>query len=205
MATTTAPLKFETPNQGEETARADLYGLLSTLFYAPPSQALLDTIASANAMGEGVLEQAWAELVDTCKTAKAETVREEYDELFIGVGKPEVMLYGSWYLSGFLMEKPLAALRADLNLLGLERPETVMESEDHIAALCEVMRYLIASDDIVQANLATQKRFFAAHLQPWVLPLFTAVEGHRNVCFYGPVARLARAFFEVEMQAFEMD
>jgi TorA maturation chaperone TorD len=202
---TTATLKFETPDHGEETARADLYGLLSTLFYAPPSQALLDTIASANAMGEGVLEHAWADLVATCKLANAETVREEYDGLFIGVGKPEVMLYGSWYLSGFLMEKPLAALRADLNLLGLERPETVMESEDHIAALCEVMRYLIASDDIVQANLATQKRFFAAHLQPWVLPLFAAVEAHRDVRFYAPVARLARAFFEVEMQAFEMD
>jgi TorA maturation chaperone TorD len=202
--TTTAPLKFETPDNGEETARADLYGLLSTLFYAPPSQALLDTIGSANAQGDGVLEQAWADLVAACKGAGEEAVRDEYEQLFIGVGKPEVMLYGSWYLSGFLMEKPLAALRGDLNLLGLERPETVMESEDHIAALCEVMRYLIASDDIAQANLATQKRFFAAHLQPWVLPLFAAMEGHRDVRFYAPVARLARAFFEVEMQAFEM-
>jgi TorA maturation chaperone TorD len=175
--TTTAPLKFETPDNGEETARADLYGLLSTLFYAPPSQALLDTIGSANAQGDGVLEQAWADLVAACKGAGEEAVRDEYEQLFIGVGKPEVMLYGSWYLSGFLMEKPLAALRGDLNLLGLERPETVMESEDHIAALCEVMRYLIASDDIAQANLATQKRFFAAHLQPWVLPLLRQWKG----------------------------
>ncbi len=146
--TTTQTLKFETPDQGEETARADLYGLLATLYSAPPSQDLIDTIASARSEGDGVLQHAWAELVSACRTAQAEEVRDEYETLFIGVGKPEVMLYGSYYLSGFLMEKPLAALRTDLANLGLERDESVPETEDHIAMLCEVMRYLIASNDI---------------------------------------------------------
>jgi TorA maturation chaperone TorD len=202
--TITQPLKFEAPDQGEETARADLYGLLATLFYAPPSQALLDTIGSAQTQGEGVLELAWADLVAVARQAQAETVREEYEQLFIGVGKPEVMLYGSYYLSGFLMEKPLVALRTDLAKLGLQRAGSVVESEDHIAALCEVMRYLIASDDVTQGSLAMQKKFFADHIQAWVYDLCIALAAHPHAKFYVPVAQVARSFFEVEMQAFDM-
>jgi TorA maturation chaperone TorD len=202
--TTAQPMKFEAPDQGEETARADLYGLLATLFYAPPSQELLDTIGSSQAQGDGVLERAWADLAAACRQAQAEPVREEYEQLFIGVGKPEVLLYGSYYLTGFLMEKPLAVLRTDLANLGLQRSDSVAESEDHIATLCEVMRYLIASDDIVNANLEKQKKFFADHMQAWVLDCCTALEAHPQATFYRPVSRLARAFFEVEMQAFDM-
>lgn len=198
------PLIFETPDQGEETARADLYGLLATLFYAPPSQLLLDTIGAAPTGGNGILEQAWADLSAACKRAQAEPVREEYEALFIGVGKPEVMLYGSFYLSGFLMEKPLAALRTDLANLGLQRDESIPESEDHIAALCEVMRYLIASEDPLHASIAAQKQFFADHMQPWVLQMCDAVTNHPGTRFYAPVARFAKSFFEVEMQAFDM-
>lgn len=202
--TTAQPLKFEKPDQGEETARADLYGLLATLLYAPPSQQLLDTIGSASAEGDGILEQAWAGLTAACRGAAADAVREEYESLFIGVSKPEVMLYGSYYLSGFLMEKPLAALRTDLARLGLEREQSIPETEDHIASLCEVMRYLIASDDVTQANIGTQKQFFAEHMQPWVLQMCDAIVAHPRAHFYAPVARLAKSFFEVEMQAFDM-
>jgi len=202
--TSVQPMKFETPDQGEETARADLYGLLATLFCAPPSQALLDTIAGAQAQGEGVLERAWAVLVDACRQTQAEPVRDEYEHLFIGVGKPEVMLYGSYYLSGFLMEKPLAALRTDLAELGLERGESVAESEDHIATLCEVMRYLIASDDVEHVHIAAQKKFFAAHMQSWVADLCAALQAHPQAKFYAAVAHLAGGFFEVEMHAFDM-
>jgi TorA maturation chaperone TorD len=202
--TTAQPLKFESPDQGEETARADLYGLLATLFYAPPAQELLNTIASAQADGDGILERAWADLSVSCKTAQAESVRDEYERLFIGVGKPDVMLYGSYYLSGFMMEKPLAELRTDLAKMGLQRADAMSESEDHVAALCEVMRYLIASDDIVHANVETQRQFFANHMQPWVLAMCEAVAAHPESRFYTSVANLARSFFEVEMQAFDM-
>jgi TorA maturation chaperone TorD len=198
------PLKFESPDEGEETARADLYGLLATLYAAPPSQALLDTIAGAAAQGDGILQQAWADLVAACGRSSAEALRNEYDSLFIGVGKPEVLLYGSYYLSGFLMEKPLAELRADLQRLGLERAEDVNDPEDHIAMLFEVMRYLIASDDIELANIASQQAFFAAHIQPWAAQLFDAIEAHRHADFYSVVTRLARAFLDVEAQAFDM-
>lgn len=202
--TTAQPLKFETPDQGEETARADLYGLLATLFYGPPSQAMLDTIGSAKSDGDGVLERAWADLSVLCRTAQADQVRDEYERLFIGVGKPDVMLYGSFYLSGFLMEKPLAELRSDLAALGLQRAESMSESEDHIAALCEVMRYLIAADDPVHANIATQKRFFADHIQAWVMDMCATIAAHPKAKFYSSVANLARSFFDVEMQAFDM-
>jgi TorA maturation chaperone TorD len=198
------PIKFESADRGEETARADLYGLLATLYAAPPSQDLIDTIASARSEGEGVLEQAWAGLVAACREANAESLRDEYESLFIGVGKPEVMLYGSYYLSGFLMEKPLAALRTNLAELGLERDASVTESEDHIAMLCEVMRYLIASNEIAPVGIAGQKRFFATHLQPWVMPLCEAIAAHPDARFYRVVTVLAQTFFEVEMQAFDM-
>jgi TorA maturation chaperone TorD len=202
--TTAQPLKFETPDGGEETARADLYGLLASLFYGPPPQELLDLIAAAPTQGDGVLDRTWTGLSAACKSAKADAVREEYDALFISVGKPDVMLYGSYYLSGFLMEKPLAELRAELARLGLQRGDSMSESEDHVAALCEVMRYLIASDDLLHANLPTQKQFFATHMQPWVVELCNAVASHPRARFYAAVAGLANSFFEVEMQAFDM-
>ena len=202
--TTAQAMTFESPDQGEETARADLYGLLASLFSFPPSQALLDTIGAAPTDGDAVLEVAWADLVEDCKNTDQESVREEYEQLFIGVGKPEVMLYGSYYLSGFLMEKPLAELRTDLAALGIERAQSVVESEDHIGTLCEVMRYLIASDDILNANVATQKTFFANHMQEWVLRACTAIDAHPQAYFYRSVAALAVAFFEVEMLAFDM-
>lgn len=197
-------VRFETPDAGEETARADLYGLLATLFYAPPSQALLDTIASARAEGDGVLERAWADLVSHSRGMTADRVRDEYEALFIGVGKPDILLYGSYYLSGFLMEKPLAELRDALAEMGLERADHINETEDHIASLCEVMRYLIASDDVLQGSIVSQRRFFGTHMQPWVTDLCAAIDAHRLASYYRYVAKLAQAFFEVEAQAFDM-
>lgn len=198
-------IKFETQDQGEETARADLYGLLATLFYAPPSSALLETLASSQTSGEGVLGAAWTILVEVARGSASETLREEYEQLFIGVGKPEIMLYGSYYLSGFLMEKPLAALRTDLAQMGLQRADSITESEDHIASLCEVMRYLIASDDVLQANVLSQKKFFGSHMQAWILNLCDAIASHPNAKFYAALAELSKVFFEVEMQAFDME
>jgi TorA maturation chaperone TorD len=144
--------------EDEEYARSELYGVLAMLFYGPPSQAVLDLIEGAAIEGEGVRADAWRGLQAVSSQTSAESARDEYEALFIGVGKPDVMLYGSYYLSGFLMEKPLAALRSDLARLGLERSEHLSESEDHFAALCDAMRLL-------HGNIATQKEFFANHIQ----------------------------------------
>lgn len=198
------PLRFETPDHGEEAARAELYGLLSMLFYQAPTPDLLAAIAAAPADGEGELPAAWRALQAACASTDAPAVRDEYDTLFVSTGKPEVFLYGSYYMSGFLMEKPLALLRAELVRLGLERSEDMPESEDHIAALCDVMRVLIMSDDGLHAGIATQKNFFGGQMQPWVQQLCDAIVAHPAAGFYRHVAGVAAAFFAVEMQAFDM-
>ena len=183
--------------EDEEYARSELYGVLSMLFYGPPSQAVLELIEGAAIEGEGVLAEAWRSLQAASARTDAERAREEYEALFIGVGRPDVMLYGSYYLSGFLMEKPLAALRSDLSRLGLERSEHLSESEDHFAALCDAMRLL-------HGSIATQKEFFGAHIQPWARQLFDAIDAQPGADYYRAVGQLARSFMEVETQAFDM-
>jgi len=184
--------------EDEEFARAELYGFLSQLFYAPPSQQVLDLIADSDVEGEGVLANAWRSLQRASGKTDADRARDEYEALFIGVGKPDVMLYGSFYLSGFLMEKPLAELRSDLARLGLERVDEMPESEDHFAALCDAMR-------VLHGSIATQKEFFRAHIQPWAGQMLGAVEAHPKAAYYRAVAGLARNFVEVESQAFDIE
>lgn len=191
----------------EETARAEVYGLLAQLYYAAPSQQLLDAlrVAATEAPAAGAfLEEPWRALVGAARAADMVELQREYDALFGGVGKPEVYLFGSHYLSGFLNEKPLARLRTDLAALGLERDEAMAETEDHIACLCEVMRYLIAGDDVAVANLTKQSEFFAAHLQPWASQLCDAIAAHPRAKFYAVLAGFTRAFLSVETQGFDM-
>jgi TorA maturation chaperone TorD len=143
-------------------------------------------------------------LVARTRELSDDAIQAEHNALFGGVGKPEVYLFGSHYLSGFLNEKPLAKLRTDLVALGLTRDETLPETEDHIAYLFEVMRYLIAGDDVSVANLTQQQAFFAAHLQPWSNALCDALAAHPKANFYKCVAEFTRAFMSVESQGFDM-
>ena len=191
----------------EETARAEVYGLLAALYYAPPGDELLAQlrVAATEAPAQGgFLEEPWRGLVGAARDLDLSAITAEYHALFGGVGKPEVYLFGSHYLSGFLNEKPLAQLRTDLAALGLARDETLPETEDHIAYLSEVMRYLIAGDDVAVANLTKQREFFVDHLQPWVNQLCDALEGHPRARFYAALAGFTRAFISVEMQGFDM-
>ena len=191
----------------EETARAEVYGLLAALYYAPPSPELLAqlrvAVTEAPAAG-GFLEEPWRAVVGAARAADDAAIAGEFEALFGGVGKPEVLLFGSHYLSGFLNEKPLAQLRADLSALGLSRDESMPETEDHLAYLCEVMRYLIAGDDVEVANLGQQRKFFADHLQPWTSKLCDAIEGHPRARFYAALAGFTRAFLSVEAQGFDL-
>lgn len=191
----------------EETARAEVYGLLAALFYAPPSAELLSqlrvAVTEAPAAG-GFLEEPWRQFVGTVRELSDAQVANEHDALFGGVGKPEVYLFGSFYLSGFLNEKPLAALRGDLTALGLARDETMPETEDHFACVCEVMRYLIAGDDVEVANLTQQQKFFSAHVQPWVPAMCEAITAHPKAKFYAALAAFTAAFISVETQGFDL-
>jgi TorA maturation chaperone TorD len=191
----------------EETARAEVYGLLAQLYYAPAAPALLDSLRAAvtEAPAAGAfLEQPWREIVAAARVMDDSAVAAEYDALFGGVGKPEVYLFASHYLSGFLNEKPVAKLRADLAALGLERDESVPETEDHIAYLCEVMRHLIGGDDAAVANLTRQREFFTVHIQPWVLPMCDAIAMHPKARFYRALSGFTQAFVSVEIQGFDM-
>jgi len=191
----------------EETARAELYGLLAQLYYAPPEPALLAAlrVAVTEAPASGAfLQEPWQRLVAVAREMADGAVADEYDALFGGVGKPEVYLYGSHYLSGFLNEKSLVRLRTDLQGLGLAAPEGMPDTEDHIAYLCEVMRYLIAGDDGGVCHLQAQRSFFIAHLQPWGLQMCDALQPQPRAHFYAALAQFTRAFMEVEAQGFDM-
>ena len=191
----------------EETARAEIYGLLARLWYAPPDAALLSALqlAPTEAPSAGAfLEEPWRLVVGAARAAEEGAIAQEYDALFGGIGKPEVYLYASHYLSGFLNEKPLARLRTTLAELGLARAEAMSETEDHIAYLCEVMRYLIAGGDVEVANLTQQRTFFLAQLQPWAEALCDAVAAHPKARFYRALAEFTRAFFSVETQGFDL-
>lgn len=192
----------------EETARAEVYGLLAQLYYAPPPPDLLSAlrVAVTEAPAQGAfLEEPWRTVVASARALDDAAVAAEYDTLFGGVGKPEVYLFASHYLSGFLNEKPLARLRTTLAELGLGRDEATMpETEDHVAYLCEVMRFLIAGDDVAVANLTRQRAFFADYLQPWANELCDAISAHPKANFYKALAEFTRAFLSVEAQGFDM-
>ncbi len=191
----------------EEIARAEMYGLLATLLYHPPGDELLAQLQAAVTEAPqqgGFLEEPWRELVAAARSMTAAQIAQEYNALFGGVGKPEVYLYGSHYLSGFLNEKPLVQLRDDLAALGLARDANMPETEDHVAYLFEVMRYLIAGDDVSVCNLTQQSGFFSRHLQPWVSRLCQAIAEHPRAGFYARLAGLAEAFASVEAQGFDL-
>ena len=191
----------------EETARAEIYGLLAQLFYQVPSPDLLAQlrVAVTDAPVEGsFLEEPWRQLVAASRACADVDVAAEYNHLFGGVGKPEIYLYASHYMSGFLNDKPVARLREDLAALGLERDDSMSETEDHFACLCEVMRYLIAGDDVAVANLTHQMAFFSQHLQPWVPQMCQTLQAHPAAVFYARLAEFTEAFLSVETQGFDL-
>jgi TorA maturation chaperone TorD len=202
------PLVSDAPEEdSEELARAEVYGLLAQLFYAAPDAALyqqFQVAVTVAPMSGAFLEHSWGDLVATARRLDRATIVDEFDALFQGIGKPEIFLYSSFHLAGKLNERPLVDLRHALRELGLERVDGIGETEDHIASLCEVMRYLIAGDDIRTSNLATQRRFFVAHVRPCVDALCDSIEGHPGADFYAAVARFARDFFAIESQGFDL-
>jgi TorA maturation chaperone TorD len=194
--TQAAPLEFAAP---EETARANLYALLARLFYAPPDAALLKAIASETMAGE--LAAPWKELAEAAGQSDSEAVREEYETAFIGTGKAPVTLYTTAYAIKYSNEVPLAELRGELDRLGLARRAEVREPEDHFAALCDVMRHLVAKQ---KSDLAEQHRFFIRWIWPTVGPLCAAIDRSDKTVFYKHVARFADRFCTLEHLAFEM-
>ena len=203
---TVEPIRFLPPESPEDTARADFYALIATLFYAPPSAGLLAAVAEADEIhGEDdsvPLAQAWGALQAACAASDEEAVQQEYDELLVGVGKAVVPPYIAAHAEKSGVDALLVELRAFLAERSLGRQASINEPEDHLAALCEVMRHLIAVD---RAEIAEQREFFERFMLPGALPLCAAIEAADTANFYKRVARFTAAFFELERKAFEME
>lgn len=189
--------------QPEDEARAAVYGLIARLFYAAPDQEVLAQLLHANAF-EGSQEPvaiAWRELVAAAKTAFPVVLENEHTELFVGTGKAEITPYLTHYTIKYATDNPLVELRQQLKRWGLARRESVHEPEDHIAGLCETMRLAIA---VQHRDDEEQKAYFERFLYRGAIAFCDAVSASPKAVFYRLVARFARAFFELEREAFEM-
>ena len=188
----------------EELHRAQIYGLLARLLAAPPDATLLTGLAGLSG-DDSELGGAFARLAEAARTAAPDRVAEEYHDLFIGLTRGELLPYGSYYLTGFLNEKPLAVLRGMLARLGIARTAEVKEPEDHAALLCEVMAGLIGGAYGAPQPLALQREFFETQIAPWTGRFFTDLADAKAAVFYAAVGRLGRRFVEIESAAFAME
>ena len=188
----------------EDRLRADLYDFIGALLAAPPDADRLGHCAGLSG-DESALGQAMNALARVAGASKAEDVESEFNALFIGLGRGELLPYASYYLTGFLNEKPLAELRDDMAELSIARSEDVHEPEDNIASLFEMMSGMILGRFGEPVSLNRQKAFFDKHLNPWAAHFFADLEGAQNSVFYAAVGAAGRAFMEVEAEAFRMN
>ena len=188
----------------EDRIRGNVYALLGNLLAGPPDAELLARLRniSPEPDDDSLMAAFWQMLAVAASRADPASLREEYDALFIGLGRGELVPYGSWYLTGFLMEQPLAQLRGDLLALGIERQPGVHEPEDHAAALCDTMALLITAEE--PAPLGRQYDFFARHVEPWIPQFFRDLQKAPSARFYRAVGQLGEQFIGIEAQAFRV-
>ena len=191
------------PVDEEQQYRASAYALIAALLRVVPDQQMLDRLdglsQETTADGDDLL-LAMSTLALSAKIHTPASIDDEFHNLFIGLGRGEVVPYGSWYLTGFMLEKPLSDLREDLAKLGYQRNESVIEPEDHIAALCEVVSLMITES----TDLSEQNKFFQAHMASWVGQFFADLSKAKSAVFYKAVGRFGAAFFALESEYFSM-
>jgi TorA maturation chaperone TorD len=189
----------------EEQARAGLYRLLAHLLLAPPPASLFQSLAQADTFssekGGDALETAWEQLVLVASIMDAEAVHDEFNTLFVATGTPLLNPYESLYVSGFMMDRSLAALRDDLRELGLARQAGAAELEDHLGSLCETMSILIGQG----RPLRLQRHFFDRHIVNWAIPCLDDMRNAEGANFYRHVANVIDAFLQIEKEAFDME
>lgn len=183
--------------------RSSSYALIAALLRSPPDSAMLEYIARLIQQPHDESDDllvAMSTLGLSAKILKPASIEDEFHQLFIGLGKGELVPYASWYLTGFLMEKPLSDLRDDLAKLGYQRDEATCEPEDHAAALCEVMSMLIGEG----VDLATQQQFYNSHMQSWLGRFYSDLSEARSAVFYKSLGRFGKAFKALEDDYFSM-
>lgn len=182
-------------------ARAQEYALLAVLLARAPDAALLKRVSGLRG-DPSPLGLAHIALADAAAKADVEQVEREFFNLFIGIGRGELLPYASYYLTGFLQERPLARLREDLAQLGIVRSEGVVEPEDHAAILCEIMSGIISG--AFGAPAGSDQQIFEKHLAPWLGRLFADLEQAEGADFYRRVGTVGRLFIEIETEAFAL-
>jgi TorA maturation chaperone TorD len=187
----------------EDRLRADLYNFLGLLLARPADQLLLDQTARLSG-DDSALGQAVSGLARVAKASRTKAVEREFNALFIGLGRGELLPYASYYLTGFLNEKPLARLRQDMAALQVTRAENVFEPEDSMASLMETMAGLIVGRFGTPATLDRQRTFFNNHIAPWAIHFYTDLEAAKSSVFYGSVGAVGREFMTIEREAFRM-
>jgi TorA maturation chaperone TorD len=185
-----------------ERLRANVYALLARFLARPPDAELLREAAEWSG-DDSEFGRAVSALAEKARTADPDQLKIEYEALFIGLGRGELIPYASYYLTGFLNEKPLARVRADLREIGAERDPSVKEPEDHIAALLDVMVGLILGQ-FRESGLERQRQFFRDHINSWAPYFFKDLENAKTGDFYRPIGTLGRLFLAIEEAAFEM-
>ncbi len=188
----------------EDKLRADLYDFLAALLSGPPSQKRLQQAAGLSG-DESPLGQAINAMARVAGVSKEAAVSSEFTALFIGLGRGELLPYASFYLTGFLNEKPLAGLRKDMNTLMIARAPNVFEPEDNIASLLEMMAGLIMGRFGEPVAADRQVSFFNKHIAPWAEHFFADLEAAKNSVFYASVGSTGKAFIEIEREAFRMN
>ena len=199
-------MRAVTAHQGvaeDDFLRARFYGLLAALLVAPPPEELLRRLAAMES-DSTPLGTALGHLAQAAAAANSNDVADEFADVFVGVTGGEIIPYGSWYLTGFLHEKPLAELRDHMARLGIERSPGISESEDHVASLCEMMQGLITGLFDEPLSLPDQKKFYQTHLGSWMPRFLADLDKAPSARFYRAVAEMARVFLEIEAQAFAM-
>jgi TorA maturation chaperone TorD len=186
-----------------EVARSHQYALLASLLLRAPDADALARLSRLGGDAETPLGQAHGALARAAASASAETVRREYFDLFVGVGRGEIVPYASYYLTGFLNERPLARLREDMKRLGIERVQGHPDPEDHLGTLCEIMSGFAAG--CFEASPGEQGAFFARHLAPWAGRCLADMEGAESARFYRAVAAVGRVFIDIETEGFAME
>ncbi len=187
----------------EDELRAHLYRLVARFLAAAPDRSDL-ALAAGMTGDESALGQAVQTFAHLCAHTDPEQAGQEYHDLFIGVGRGELLPFGSYYLTGFLHEKPLAKLREDMTRLGIERDPAVKEPEDHVAALMDMMAGLITGEFGAPASLERQKTFFESHLATWIGHFFADLEAAKSSVLYAALGSIGRLFIEIEETAFSM-
>lgn len=190
--------------------RANTYRVLAALLAGPPSGELLGMLGrlepgeqdTRQRHKEAPLAEAWQMIRLAARDIDVAKLDDEYHDLFIGIGRGELVPYASWYLTGFLMDRPLAYLRQDLRALGIERQEGVHEPEDHAAALCEAMHEIICAS--AEISPQWQRKFYRDHIAPWMGMFFRDLQKARCACFYTTVGRLGEAFIELENEFLDL-